>query len=629
MNLSGAIVDGISIPSNNDENSYFLIRFKIKNNTDTPMPYYYKLYFQNESYKYAEIAPNKKGKEERNPKANQNFYGSWNVPKLGFHKTKPIPCDNQFHEITDTIKIVGNPRNEKRYFGGKAQNFTLNKEEIEKTIAKIQRSSEWMENIKQKAKNNNLTVEDQLNLDAQWIVEFERKKGTYNNRWQRNPRTGVYSFLLVVADQEQINNIPYYYKDVTQMDTLNNSYQNPYYYFLFSSESKKNSKAYITEKVLNIKAKIDITKGIYVNPSKLKKQVDLSDTSAYCGFSNELFENAHLEQFFHHIDQNYNLENVPIAYDVVADNYTQELYRKNSQNFGKKDLIKDFVKVTTHPGKTVGYDSIEKAAFFKNPGNSDDLKLKKENVGVVTRHGFTYGKFTAKIKFPEIISDDFVWNGLTCAYWLLYQEGDWNMRNICKSGYIPKHLSGKQPKDKVSQNTYSEIDIEIVKTSKYWPKTSYGYQKEYPHDDGLNNNVIVSCTNWDLACHDPKNFNVGVKKINYLDEIFYLHRWDDWYKALTSKFEHPQKQTLGKIMYYQIDWQPEKIIWRMGSDKENMKVIGYMDSENTKIPDNQMVAVITQEFHDASWWPTAPFSQNKVPFPKNDLEGYVYEIEIE
>jgi hypothetical protein len=42
-----------------------------------------------------------------------------------------------------------------------------------------------------------------------------------------------------------------------------------------------------------------------------------------------------------------------------------------------------------------------------------------------------------------------------------------------------------------------------------------------------------------------------------------------------------------------------------------------------------MVMVITQEFHDVSWWPTAPFDQNKVPFPLKDISGYIYEMEVE
>ena len=54
-----------------------------------------------------------------------------------------------------------------------------------------------------------------------------------------------------------------------------------------------------------------------------------------------------------------------------------------------------------------------------------------------------------------------------------------------------------------------------------------------------------------------------------------------------------------------------------------------MDNTVTKIPDNQMIAVITQEFDYSDWWPLSPFKQDYIPYPKNDITGYIYEIEIE
>ena len=627
IDLSGALKDGISIPSINRKEKYFSIKFKVRNNNDIPTRFYYKIYYQNESYKYNEIIVKNEVKQ-KNLKSNNNFYGSWNVQNSGFHETELLPCDNQYHEITDSIRIIDNPRNEIKYFGGEAQNYLLIKHEIEQTMLRIQASESWMQEVREKAKINHVLISEQLYLDAKWAVSFDKGKGDQNNRWKRNPRTGLYSFMLVIADKEDRNKIPDYYQDITITDTLRGDYHNPFYYFLHDPERIDNSKILCSERKLKIKAKIDLSKGIYINPSKLNYQTDFSDTNMFCGFSDDLFFNAHLEQFFHNIDQNYSLENIPLSYDVVSDNYSNELYHLNANKFDTGSLVKGFVKISDSPGKTVGYDSVNNAVFIKNPGNVDNSDLKKENVGVKTRHGFTYGKFRAKIRFPKILSEDNVWNGLTCAFWLLYQEGDWNMREICNSGYIPKYLLGEQS-ETVAQNEYSEIDIEIVKTSKYWPKSSYGDAANYLVDDGLNNNVIIACTNWDLACHDPDDFNIGVKETIYKDSKFYLHRWDDWYKALTSKYENPQDLTLGNIFYYEIDWQPERIIWRIGADKENMHIIGYMDSNNTKIPDNQMVSAVTQEFHYSCWWPTAPFDQNSIPFPKEDIIGYVYEIEIE
>ncbi len=54
-----------------------------------------------------------------------------------------------------------------------------------------------------------------------------------------------------------------------------------------------------------------------------------------------------------------------------------------------------------------------------------------------------------------------------------------------------------------------------------------------------------------------------------------------------------------------------------------------MNDEVTSIPNNQMITVFTQEYHYSHWWPNAPFLQEDVPFPLNDLNGKLYSIEIE
>jgi hypothetical protein len=107
-----------------------------------------------------------------------------------------------------------------------------------------------------------------------------------------------------------------------------------------------------------------------------------------------------------------------------------------------------------------------------------------------------------------------------------------------------------------------------------------------------------------------------------------LHRWSHWYKALTSKYEVPADEITGTAVFFEIDWQPERIIWRAGTHENEMKVIGYMDSGVTMIPDNQMVLVITQEFHPSEWWPTAPFRQEFIPYPGDDITGRIYEISV-
>ena len=86
---------------------------------------------------------------------------------------------------------------------------------------------------------------------------------------------------------------------------------------------------------------------------------------------------------------------------------------------------------------------------------------------------------------------------------------------------------------------------------------------------------------------------------------------------------------LSTTYYSEIDWEPESITWKIGKSKETMNIIGYMDNTITTIPDNQMVLVFSQEFHDASWWPLSPFIQDFIPFPKNDIVGEILEVQIQ
>lgn len=630
MDLSNAIVKGIAIPSDTAKDKYFLIRFKVKNNSSTPKKYYYKVYYQNESYKFNEFGDTS-GTYYYNSKSTRNFYGSWLGQNVSFHETSLIPSDNDFHEIKDSIRIVGNPRNEEIFFGPKNQYKPVLESEITPIVKNIQNNPDWLKKIEEKAISNNIPVSEQLILDAKWVVLNDRQKDKINLRWRRNPRTGIYGFLLVVSDEKDQSNIPDHIKNVTLKDSVTDNYENPYYHFLYDPTSKFEHALVIESKnYLKTKARIEPDYGIYIDPSRFIKTIDEKNLNEKVGTSKKYYDYAHFEQFIHYINYDYELNNIPFSYDVINDNYTQDQYHADSIKYSKSGLLKDHVKITEHPGKTVGYDSERNALFMMNPGNYDNTEFRKENVGLKTRIGFTYGKIRAKIHFPEMISKDFVWNGLTCAFWMINQgPGDWNQRSVCETGYIPKSITAQSDSDRVKTNTYSEIDIEIVKTSKYWTKSSYGMREDYPREDALNDNVMITTTNWDLSCRDPENFNVGVRKLEFDNDEYHAHRWHKWYKALTTKYEYPQSKTLGKVLYYEIDWQPDRIIWRIGENEQNMKVIGYLDNSYSKIPDNQMVAVVTQEFHYALWWPVAPFSQDFVPFPKRDIVGYVYDIEIE
>ena len=395
---------------------------------------------------------------------------------------------------------------------------------------------------------------------------------------------------------------------------------------------KNNQLAVIQSKYsLKTKAIFNLSSGLFIDFLKYNQpKMDTSGFSENCGSNYNIFVKAQFEQYFHNINKNFKIQNIPLAFDVTGENYTQDDYNRNASKFHPNELVSDCFQITECPGKTVSSKPELNLINMKNPGNKNG-KLRKENVGINSRIGFTYGKFIARIKFPPVISRDNVWNGLTCAYWLKFQdENDWNNRCNCDSvGYLSKGYDGPES-PRLKTTFYSEIDYEILKTTEYWPATSYPKNSNVPKDDPKSNhNIIVTCTNWDLACKQPVNFSIGAKDFFTGEKHYTVHRWDDWYKALTIKTEINHDSVFNRPYYFEIDWQPDKIIWRIGSSRDKLIEVGYMNQNITSIPDNQMVAVFTQEFHDAKWWPLSPFIQDMIPYPKNDINGQILELEVE
>lgn len=622
IDMTNAIQEGISIPTKQQCNEgYFKISFKIINISNKPKAYYYKVFYQNESYKINEFIGNK-----YNLSSGNNFYGSWENCSDTLHVTGLIPPDQKYHVIYDSIKIIGNPRDEKKYYGSDTNFILLSDEIISNTISNIRNTPEWFKSIEEKASKNKMTLDDQLYRDAIWALKENSQKGDFNNRWKRNPRVGAYSFLLLVVADDAIEQIPGNIKNISKTD--DSLFINPYYTLLYDKKFSDNNTIVIkSEKVLRTQINFDLVSGIYIDPIKLNKQdINKSNLGLKCGYSKDLYYKAQFEQFFHNINQNYKLNNIP----VITDGFTLNEYNMSKTKYSADELISEYVKTTDCPCKTVTSDTLSKSLLMRNPGNKPG-SFRKENVGISSRIGFTYGKYIAKIKFPAIINNDNVWNGVTCAFWLLYQaDNEWNNRSICENaGYIPKSETGKTDV-RVETNYYSEIDFEILKTSQYWPKTSYEKGSKVPADSPENNHdIIVTCTNWDLACRSPKNFSVGATEFVHNGTNYITHRWDDWYKALTIKHPIEHDSIFNQPYYYEIDWEPERITWKIGKSKTNMKTIAVMDKTITTIPDNQMIIVFSQEFHDASWWPLSPFMQDYVPFPKNDIVGEIMEITVE
>ncbi|HOY39043.1 MAG: hypothetical protein KBB11_02595 [Bacteroidales bacterium] len=579
---------GFVIPSiRQTESGYFNYEFTIKNTSSRKEKYYYKIYYQNETYKVPEVSDNS---NQMHPYASENFYGSWEDTLLGFKPVGEIEPGEK-KQIQDFFRIIGNPRDEKNcYFNG------------------------------------------------------------VNDRWKRNPRVGDYSILLVIATEVDIKKIPDYLQHINK--TYKNDFVNPYYYFLYGDGAKLGDsfiKKY--EAVLNVKAKPDLGAGIYAHDYDFRKTLNYSETfTCNCNNSRTIYENAAVQQFIHYVDRSSKMFNIPVITDVLNDGYSKEEYNWNNAFTRKEELIGITPTNAKYPCLTVSSDSVENKIVIQNPGATYG-DWRKENVGIITRHGFTYGKITVKANLTELLNKDNVWNGITNAIWLIYQggfgeESGWNLRRSCeKNGYMATYWGGTEEK-RVNRVAYSEIDFEILKTVPYCPDNEYPplynepvVNQKNPADwnvlmpeyiASLDNTIAVCCTNWDMACASPSNFGTGCNEIQYQGRKFHWFRWEDTYRAVIEKYFISDDEVFGRDYYYfQIDWQPDKIIWRIGPEKDKLFVVGFVDESISMIPNNQMLLIITQEFHNTQWWPGSPYLQENIPFPKNAITGEIYEITIE
>jgi hypothetical protein len=615
LDYSNAYKKGFIIPSLTlDEINLFEVSFRINNVIDDEL--YYKIYYQNESYKFPEEINGK-----YNPLAGENFYGSWDDFDRTFERVE-LKENGSSHNFSTTFLISGNPRNEKRYYGANRHNTPVSENSISKQIEHIKKDEKWFNSIKEKAEVNNVTIKEQLKRDARWFLSKNTNKT--NNKWQRNPRVGNYSLLIVVVNKEGLNSIPKHIKNISV--TSEGSFINPYYYFLYGDG--KSLTTLVVENMLTIKADVPLANGIYVPYDTVRFKND-SYFNNYVGNNDELYSKATFSYNHSYQSNTESFMNIPVRAEFHNKGYNQKEYEENRKK-PENERVETFFTNTRFPGQSFGVNAKEKTIWFKNPANKEG-ENRKENVGIKTRHGLTYGKYTFKIKMAELLTKDNIWTGLTNAIWMINESGEeWNKRRICKKeGFMPFYGAGKG-QTRVPQISYSEIDFEILKAAETWPKLSYKDQKERNDPKSHKDKVMIACTNWDMACKQPKYFDTGLRHIDYEGNTFNIHRWDEYYNALTSKVPELDDVLFGgEYYYFQLEWKPTEIIWRVGPEKDNLHVVGYMNDNVTTIPNNQMLAIITQEYHFSKWWPKSPFKQEDIPFPGEDLNGKLYSLEIE
>ena len=610
MDLRNVVNEGIVIPSDSQcDEPGFAFTFNAKKGQ------YYKIYYQNESYKFG----------DNDSLSNENFYGSWEDVSVGFKKVEESGM------VTDYLRIVGNPRDEKKYYGADLTKNNFNKESVDNVIRSIKNTPEWFASVKEKAINNGNDLDEQLYLDAIWIINDNKNRGDVNNRFKRNPRVGEYSFMLVVCDEDAMNQIPDYIQNISLTDE-NGAYVNPYSYF--SKNKNKEIEVVVSDKRLKTRAVITPEYGVFLDETQIKtNDYTVDNSNPRCSDSEEMYSNALYKQFLSHVSQQYTLRNIPLIKDVVSDEdpYTMKEYEEARSKYDSAQLQYNYPFVTDCLGSTVKLNDDNSISLI-NPGNDDLNNLQKESTGIMTRVGFTYGKFRGKIKFPVMLNEENIWNGLTYAFWLIYQdEHPWNNRrkSTAGGGYVDKNDDSENPVRRHDYH-YSEIDIEIVKASRYWPDFYYTENENIATENPMNNNEIMyCCTNWDLATREPVKFASGINKIPYKSKTYEAMRWYDLYKALTIKSPISNDAFKEDYYYYEIEWRPNEIIWRVGPSEDKMQLVGYMNDEYTAIPNNQMLCIVTQEYHYSEWWPPIVFEQGLIPYNKSDIEGRVYEIVIE
>ena len=574
---------GLAIPSHRQEPSALHYSFQIKNTGTKPRTFRYKIYYQNESYKFPEMLTG--GGKREHPRAADNFYGSWDNAE-GYRQTTLIPADGAFHPVRGTLSIQGNPRDEEKYF------------------------------------SNGI-----------------------NQRWKRNPRMGKYSFLLVVTAEDDLSAaVPDYLQNLALRQ--NQRFVNPYGYFVFGEGSRTSGlRCVASSDTLLAVSRLPLAAGVFVDPADFSAEQLAQFGQPRCGAGEDLRKKAVFKQFIHHVDSSSVFNNIPVLADVTGDAYTLREYNYHKAFCRPGDYVRTRPVTADCPCSSVPVDTVKHSISLINPA-ADSLRLRKQNAGIITRFGLTYGTYTVKVRLPQLLNKQGIWNGITNAIWLITQSYEpWNARSTCgKEGYISDYYSSDHQRE--ATTSYSEIDFEILKTGPYCPEYAYTpyplqpfpsaahrawWNLPYPGEGpGAADEIMVCCTNWDMACPEPENYGVGCQDLTYNGQAFSNHRWDYWYKALTSKYPASDDELFaGPYYYFQIVWRPYEILWKIGPERDQLRLVGYMNAGITNIPDNQMSLIISQEFHNTAWWPGSPFAQSHIPFPSQDIVGEVLDVTIE
>lgn len=572
LDYTQAVDSGFYIPGAGQvEGGRFTFSFHVPGGT----PVAYKLYWANESYRF----PHADDKGAQHPLAHENFYGSWDDPKEGF-RTAAGP------QVNDDLRILPDPRYEPQFVDGIGR----------------------------------------------------------HSRRSRNPRVGEYKFMLVVMDAGILASsaIPAAVLDISALEK--DRYVDPFWYWVDGPGARLPGVQVVhARERLAVRARPDLGAGVHV-PSDAPR--DSSAYTATCGSNEDIRHQAAFEQFIHYVDASTRFANIPVTADLLGNGFTPEDHDRYRCLFPQEDLVMLRPMTARTPCATVFSDPERRSITLWNPASTPG-DLRKENVGIRTMHGHTYGRFRVKCKLTRLLNEHDMWVGLTNAIWLINDGAPGVLRRPCRKdgGYMSDYYGGSTDK-RVPQVAYSEIDFEILKTVAYCPDRAFppAYPQAFADPDDRDawrssnsdartdrpGMITVACTNWDMACHDPQEFGAGCRSYERQGGTFVNHRWDDDYRAVTQKVEASDEELFGgDHFWFEIDWRPDQITWRIGPELDQLRVVGHMDGSMTSITNVQMQLIVTQEYHNTRWWPGTPYEQGFIPFPAKDLVGEVLDVIIE
>lgn len=568
-----ALDSGFVIPGRRQAHEgVFRYRFKV-NLQDGALVH--RVYYRNTSYAF----PLTDATGAQHPLAHENFYGSWDDASQGFRPLVDATMDSGV--VRGSFRIRGDPR-------------------------------------------------DELRTDtALW-------------RHRRNPRAGRYDFLFVVLPQRLIDNgtIPTEVQDIRKPGSQ--GFVDPFWYFLHGPGAKHPEIQVIQPATqLHVEMRPDLRAGVVATGNESWNEAHFHTT---CGRDPELLKHAAFEQFIHYVDSSTRFTNIPVIADVLGNTFTPMDHDRYRAFLPPERMVATRPYTSDAPCRTVHVDSSRNALVIRNPAATPD-RMRKENVAVRTRHAFTYGRYRVKCQLTRLVNDSDLWVGLTNAIWLLSDDGPGTLRRPCDNGGYMATYYGGAGDQRVPRVNYAEIDFEILRTPPYCPDRLFPpiapqqlpildrreAWRRAPAYDGtdLRGTITVACTNWDMACASPPAFNIGCHDVEVDGQVFTSHRWDRDYRALTQKTLAPEKELFGQPYWFEIDWRPTEIWWRIGPDPEHMRVVGYMNSSITEIANTPMRLIISQEFHNTRWWPGSLQEQDFIPFPAKDYVGEIYEVIID